>query len=181
MFFFFQVVGNQIFCDFTKFLLILKFKIVYLFSGGRECGFPGTPRNGSLVESAGLLYQIGENVTYECQMSFVLFGPNYRTCQENGTWSGTVPECRKFLHIGIKLWKIKINFRELLFKFSLHSFFHTSYTIFVNILCKKKSCIFLKYCEFCIFMFSRKNSRLVGFTFLMNKSLFFHITTNIIK
>ena len=138
MFFFFQVVGNQIFCDFTKFLLILKFKIVYLFSGGRECGFPGTPRNGSLVESAGLLYQIGENVTYECQMSFVLFGPNYRTCQENGTWSGTVPECRKFLHIGIKLWKIKINFRELLFKFSLHSFFYTSYTIFVNILCKKK-------------------------------------------
>ena len=77
-------------------------KNVY-FSGGTECGFPGTPRNGSLVESsAGLLYQMGENVTYECQMSFVLFGPNYRTCQENGTWSGTVPECRKFTHTGLK-------------------------------------------------------------------------------
>ena len=114
------------------------------FSGGRECGFPGTPRNGSLVESAGLLYQIGENVTYECQMSFVLFGPNYRTCQENGTWSGTVPECRKFLHIGIKLWKIKINFRELLFKFSLHSFFLYIIYYFCKHFMQKKIMYFFK-------------------------------------
>ena len=42
-----------------------------------------------------MLYRPGEEVTYTCQEGFVLFGPDKRTCRPNGTWSDTIPECRK--------------------------------------------------------------------------------------
>ena len=63
---------------------------------GDSCGFPGSPRNGS-AGSAVMLYRPGEEATFTCQEGFVLFGPDKRTCRRNGTWSDTIPECRKLL------------------------------------------------------------------------------------
>ncbi|XP_071750190.1 uncharacterized protein [Lepeophtheirus salmonis] len=69
---------------------------VTLPGGQSECGFPGLPRNGTLTGS-GILYHPGEEVTYQCQTGFVMFGPNKRTCMENGTWTPVLPECRENL------------------------------------------------------------------------------------
>ena len=63
--------------------------------GDSSCGYPGSPRNGS-VDSAVMLYRQGEEVTFTCQEGFVLFGPDKRTCRRNGTWSDTIPECSKY-------------------------------------------------------------------------------------
>ena len=65
---------------------------------GHACGYPGSPRNGS-VSSSGLLFYTGEEVTFTCQEGFVLFGPETRTCLQNGSWSLAIPECRKHHHI----------------------------------------------------------------------------------
>ena len=72
--------------------------------GDSSCGYPGSPRNGS-VDSAVMLYRQGEEVTFTCQEGFVLFGPDKRTCRRNGTWSDTIPECSKYnfyLYINIQ-------------------------------------------------------------------------------
>ena len=61
------------------------------------CGFPGLPSNGSLGSSSSYLFSAGQEVTYQCQEAFVLFGPDKRICQNNGTWSPlALPECRKY-------------------------------------------------------------------------------------
>ena len=73
---------------------LIEILLIFTFLG-LECGFPGTPLNGS-VSSSGMLHYPGETVTYGCQSGFVLFGPQVRNCTENGTWSLTVPECRKW-------------------------------------------------------------------------------------
>ncbi len=62
------------------------------FLSGGECGFPGLPLNGSLVGSS-MLFEQGEDAAYSCDEGFVLFGEDKRTCLQNGTWSGLVPEC----------------------------------------------------------------------------------------
>ena len=61
------------------------------------CGFPGLPSNGSLDSTTSLLFSAGQQVTYKCQEAFVLFGPDKRICQGNGSWSpASLPECRKY-------------------------------------------------------------------------------------
>ena len=74
---------------------------------GRECGYPGSPRNGSLIENPGLRYDVETQITYKCESSFVLFGQNQRTCGENGTWSGAIPECRK---LATAYFRVRSNF-----------------------------------------------------------------------
>ena len=59
-----------------------------------SCGFPGSPRNGT-VGSGGMIFRPGEEVTFSCQEGFVLFGNDRRICRRNGTWSDTIPECSK--------------------------------------------------------------------------------------
>ena len=59
-----------------------------------ECGFPGVPSNGSLVGSS-MLFHPGEEASYLCHEGFVLFGDDKRTCSENGTWHGPIPNCRE--------------------------------------------------------------------------------------
>ena len=77
--------------------------------GDSSCGYPGSPRNGS-VDSAVMLYRQGEEVTFTCQEGFVLFGPDKRTCRRNGTWSDTIPECSTYIlfFIPIICNKIKV-------------------------------------------------------------------------
>ena len=72
-----------------------SFAVVSAAATSMDCGFPGSPRNGSLVGS-GIRYQAQEEVAYQCSPGFVLFGPTKRQCLSNGTWSGAIPECRNF-------------------------------------------------------------------------------------
>ena len=68
----------------------------HLFAAS-ECGFPGVPSNGSLVGSS-MLFHPGEEASYLCHEGFVLFGDDKRTCSENGTWNGPMPNCREYIH-----------------------------------------------------------------------------------
>jgi hypothetical protein len=55
-----------------------------------DCGGLDTPENGSLVVDA---TTFGSMATYECGVGFTIVGDAERTCQADGTWSGTEPFC----------------------------------------------------------------------------------------
>ena len=55
-----------------------------------DCGDPGTPSNGF---KTGSNYKFGSVVSYSCTTGYQLSGPQTRSCQANGKWSGTQPEC----------------------------------------------------------------------------------------
>ncbi|XP_072430000.1 complement factor H-like [Chiloscyllium punctatum] len=56
-----------------------------------DCDRPPRITNGDIEELARALYQHGETVTYRCQNSFVLDGPNQVRCS-SGKWSA-IPRC----------------------------------------------------------------------------------------
>ena len=80
--------------------VVISFKLFSFVTESSDhdvCGFPGLPSNGSLGSSSSYLFSAGQEVTYQCQEAFVLFGPDKRICQNNGTWSPlALPECRKY-------------------------------------------------------------------------------------
>ena len=47
--------------------------------------------------STEILFYPGEEVTYSCQPGYVLAGSERRLCAEDGTWSGGLPTCSKFI------------------------------------------------------------------------------------
>ncbi|XP_077382387.1 CUB and sushi domain-containing protein 3-like isoform X4 [Festucalex cinctus] len=58
------------------------------------CGDPGFPANGLRF---GDDTTVGHNVTYTCQLGFVMSGGGHnitRTCTNNGTWCGAIPTCK---------------------------------------------------------------------------------------
>lgn len=67
----------------------------HLFSGilsqpSDFCGDPGIPLNGVRY---GEDFSHGKSVNYSCEVDFVIFGSNTRTCQNNSLWNGTLPRC----------------------------------------------------------------------------------------
>lgn len=55
-----------------------------------DCGAPPAPANGSVDAPVTTL---GSAATYRCDASYDLVGDMTRTCQADGSWSGTVPMC----------------------------------------------------------------------------------------
>ena len=55
-----------------------------------DCGDPGTPTNGQRTLSSTTYNSV---VTYTCDVGYTLQGSNSRTCQSNGQWSESVPQC----------------------------------------------------------------------------------------
>ena len=55
-----------------------------------DCGDPGTPTNGQRSLSSTTYNSV---VTYTCDASYALQGSSSRTCQSDGQWSGSLPEC----------------------------------------------------------------------------------------
>ncbi|KZS17024.1 putative Sushi [Daphnia magna] len=55
-----------------------------------SCGFPGYILNG-LVNGTNYVY--GNTVSYNCTRGFRLSGSGLRTCEGDGQWSGSPPEC----------------------------------------------------------------------------------------
>uniref|UniRef100_W5LW77 Sushi domain-containing protein n=1 Tax=Lepisosteus oculatus TaxID=7918 RepID=W5LW77_LEPOC len=54
------------------------------------CQNPGVPMGGQRV---GRRFEEGDRVRYTCYKSLVLLGSVYRTCLEDGSWSGLEPRC----------------------------------------------------------------------------------------
>nr|XP_008267988.1 inactive serine protease PAMR1 isoform X1 [Oryctolagus cuniculus] len=67
----------------------------------RNCSTPGGPVNGyrKVTGGPGLIdghhARVGTIVSFFCNNSYVLSGPEKRTCQQNGEWSGKQPICIK--------------------------------------------------------------------------------------
>ena len=61
-----------------------------------NCDDPGTPANGQRSLSSTTYNSI---VTYTCDVGYTLQGANSRTCQSDGQWSGSVPQCTGMLCI----------------------------------------------------------------------------------
>uniref|UniRef100_A0A8B9RZV4 CUB and Sushi multiple domains 2 n=1 Tax=Accipiter nisus TaxID=211598 RepID=A0A8B9RZV4_9AVES len=61
-------------------------------SGGSQglCGDPGIPSHGI---GLGDDFDVGSVVRFSCEPGYMLRGSSERTCQANGSWSGTQPEC----------------------------------------------------------------------------------------
>lgn len=65
--------------------------IIYFFYLAIDCGPLDFPVNGIVrVDST----TVGSIAFYSCHPAFQLVGQERRTCQENGEWSGTKPECQ---------------------------------------------------------------------------------------
>ncbi|XP_075413304.1 CUB and sushi domain-containing protein 1 [Tenrec ecaudatus] len=56
-----------------------------------SCGNPGTPTNGMILSSDGLLFS--SSVIYACWEGYKTSGLMTRHCTANGTWTGTAPDC----------------------------------------------------------------------------------------
>ena len=56
-----------------------------------NCGPLESPSNGTLDTSSGTTYP--ETATYTCDPGYQLVGATARTCQDNGEWSSSEPDC----------------------------------------------------------------------------------------
>jgi len=56
-----------------------------------DCGALTAPANGTVNAPT---TTFGATATYSCNGGFTLSGPATRTCQADGTWSGSVPTCQ---------------------------------------------------------------------------------------
>ena len=64
--------------------------VLFLLIPAVGCGDPGTPANGQRSLSSTTYNSV---VTYTCDVGYTLQGSNSRTCQSDGQWSGSVPQC----------------------------------------------------------------------------------------
>lgn len=54
------------------------------------CGDPGIPAHGIRLGDS---FAPGSLMRFSCEAGHALRGSSERTCQANGSWSGTQPEC----------------------------------------------------------------------------------------
>lgn len=66
--------------------------VFYIFSffTAKFCGDPGIPAQGKR-EGKSFIYQ--SEISFSCNLPFVLVGSSTRICQADGTWSGTSSRC----------------------------------------------------------------------------------------
>ncbi|XP_063297188.1 CUB and sushi domain-containing protein 1 [Pelobates fuscus] len=56
-----------------------------------SCGNPGTPANGMIIYSDGILFS--NSIIYACWEGYRTSGLTTRHCTANGTWTGNAPDC----------------------------------------------------------------------------------------
>ena len=92
----------QLRCSISTFSLIHHYHVLYshqlysaiVSSAAIDCGDPGTPTNGQRSLSSTTYNSV---VTYTCDVGYTLQGSNSRTCQSDGQWSESVPQCNRKL------------------------------------------------------------------------------------
>ncbi len=70
-------------------MIIIHIFIVYTAA---DCGSLMNPANGSVSLT---MTTFGSMASYSCSNPTILLGDAMRTCQADGMWSGSVPECGK--------------------------------------------------------------------------------------
>ncbi|KFM75589.1 CUB and sushi domain-containing protein 1, partial [Stegodyphus mimosarum] len=63
----------------------------------RSCGDPGFVSNAQRI---GSLFTFPNSVQYECEDGYEIHGLSTRYCLASGSWSGTLPTCKK-IHCGV--------------------------------------------------------------------------------
>ena len=56
------------------------------------CGNLIAPANGAVTEQG---RNVGDMANYSCDAGYTLDGSAWRTCQSNGSWTGTEPTCNR--------------------------------------------------------------------------------------
>ena len=64
--------------------------VFFCLIAASNCSDPRTPTNGQHSLSNATNISV---VTYTCDVGYTLQGANSRTCQSDGQWSGSVPQC----------------------------------------------------------------------------------------
>ena len=67
-------------------------------SAATDCGDPGTLTSGQRNLSNTTYNSV---VTYTCDVGYTLQGSNSSTCQANGQWTGSVPQCNGMLILNL--------------------------------------------------------------------------------
>ena len=93
-------------------------------SSAVDCGDPGTPTNGKHTLSSTTYSFV---VTYTCDEGYILQGSNSRTCQSNGEWSGSVPQCTRKL----------VKWRHCHFPFNALAIDFPTFILFYTVLCSR--------------------------------------------
>ena len=77
---------------------MLFFVSNFVASAISYCSDPGTPANGhredQLLREQVLLFPPGKTVSYYCDYTYRLVGPQKRTCLADGSWSAYQPSCQ---------------------------------------------------------------------------------------
>ena len=64
----------------------------HIFITGTNCLCPHPPFQGYTTSCPGSVFP-GYKIAYSCSAGYALTGNKSRTCQENGTWTGSDPTC----------------------------------------------------------------------------------------
>ena len=72
-----------------------------------DCGDPDIPKHRQQHGTLSTVYT--SEVRYSCLTGYTLQGPDRRTCQSNGEWSGSPPQCNRRFIITSTPRLIKIN------------------------------------------------------------------------
>ena len=83
----------------------LYFILIYSVPLAVDCGDPGTPTNGHHNFSSTTYTSVA---TYTCDVGYTLQGSNSRTCQSNGQWSGSVPQCNGMIVSKTSAMKLRL-------------------------------------------------------------------------
>ena len=78
------------------------YSVFVIFSSAVNCSDPGTPTNGQRSLSSTTYNSV---VSFTCDVGHTLQGPNSRTCQSNGQWSRSVPQCDRMFENGVVVLK----------------------------------------------------------------------------
>ena len=82
---------------------LFQYDYVLFMHTAVDCGILLNPENGMVIVTA---TTFDSTASYSCNGSnYLLVGAAERTCQANGMWSESVPQCSELRHYSILFWQ----------------------------------------------------------------------------